>query len=376
MKVYTMIVVFLSVFLVACNTNNTQNISFEQATAVFSNNIKNIQKTTELLWFTWQKATNLSLDIYGENQDFKLSSSLLLSWVANYQDSKAQLNTQIDLYFRDKSEQKENILSWFISNILIDNNLYFFINNSFLNIGTWNYQGELLTLISQNLENKRIRVINTKNNKIKLLNNNIQSILDVLSQVDKFIFVEEVSYEWDLAYKIEILSENRQTNTIKGMLIVHSPSDIELKIEKANVYLWDQKHFIKWNIWSAGGSLRFQNAQTLEKTTQISWEKTKRNISLNISNQLNGQPTIDLGIKLSPQTTQQQTTVQINGIINISPLLIYGSDLEKNIQIDINGQYVFKDISQTNITQPGSYILREQILWDQFSLETIMAKTK
>jgi len=71
---------------------------------------------------------------------------------------------------------------------------------------------------------------------------------------------------------------------------------------------------------------------------------------------------------------KEKKIIQINGLLSVSPLLIYGSNLEKNIQIDINGQYEFSDIENFNILKPDSYVLIDQILWDKFSLETLQTK--
>jgi len=382
MRKYTIILLFVSILLVGCNTKKTQILSFAQTVNVFSDSIKNIQTAIDALWFTWHKSIDLFLETDWENGDFKLRSNLNTQAIVDYQDSKLQSNTSFDAYFWDKWEQKESSISWNISNTLIKNDLYFMTNDIVLDAWTWNYQGDLLHLIVQNIKDKRIKITTQQDKIISKTYYDIQFVLNTFSSQDAFQLTEQISYDGKVAYKATIKPEilqqinsdtNLQINRFQWMFIIHSTSKIELKLEDVEIST-DQKLLIKGSILPKSWKLRIQQPDVLEKIIEISRESNKRYMSLSIASLLNLKEMIWLDARLYPKKTPHETETQINWMLNISPLIIYGSDLEKNIQIDINGQYIFNDIKQPNITKPDSYVLWEQIIWDEFSLETIMTK--
>lgn len=359
-------------------------MSFKQASSVFSHTIKDIQKTSNILWFDGFKSTNLDLEVFGENKDFKLKTKIASSGLANTLEYKRQLDTNISIYFWDKGEQSEHNLSWNISNIIIEDELYSLLQNPRLNLWTWNYQGTLMSLIATNIENKRIKT-KFPYKKLKSTTQDIKYILNKLSAWEVFYLVEIASYEWKLAYRVELMpnilqdinsNTDIQISRFQWLLIVRSAAKVELKIENLET-VNTQTNFssiVKWSIKPQEGLIKFQSKKNLEKIIQLSWEKNRKNISLSIDSLLNTQEMLWLDLKLYPNGTSYETSIQVNGMLNISPLMIYGSDLEKDIKIDINGQYDFKDIQNPQITKPDSYILWEQILWDEFSLETIINK--
>lgn len=359
-------------------------MSFKQASSVFYHTSKDIQKIGNILWLDWFKSTNIDLEIFGENKDFKLKTNIISLWLANYLEYKRKLDTSIDIYFWDKLEQSEYKISWDISNIIIKEDIYSLLQNSKINIGTWNYKWEMMTLIIENLENKRINY-KFPHKSIKNTTQDIKYILDKLSKWEVFNLMEVASYEWKLAYRVELIPNILQdinSNTeiqidgFQWLLIVRSAAKIELKIEKLEIHNIQNKNslIVKWSINTQEGVIKFQSKNNLEKIYQLSWQKNRKNISISIDKLLNTQKIFWLDLKLYPKWATDETTIQINGLLNISPLMIYGSDLEKDIKIDINGQYYFKDINSPQIKKPDSYILWEQILWDKFSLETIIKK--
>jgi hypothetical protein len=381
MKKYAIILIFISVFLIWCDTKTWQTMRFNQASSIFSNTIQELQQTSAILWLDGFKSIDLNLDIFGENKDFKLKSEIKTTWFVNYLDNDIQSDTRLNLYFWDKSEQEENNISWELLNIIIQDNLYSILKSSKLNIWTWNYQGELISLIANNLENKWIKTVIP----YKSLKNRVQDIkyiMSKLTQSDVFSLTETVSYEWNVAYRVELkpsilqdINSNTdiQVDNFQWLLVVRSASEVEFRIEQLDIS-WSQEIIIKWFVLPQEWRLRFQLKNNLEDITQFSWEKHKKNISFSVSKLQNTKEMIWLGIKLYPKSTSHKTSIQINWILNFSPMMIYWSDLEKDIKIDINGQYDFADIQDPHIIKPDSYILWDQILWDQFSLETIIVE--
>jgi len=43
-------------------------------------------------------------------------------------------------------------------------------------------------------------------------------------------------------------------------------------------------------------------------------------------------------------------------------MFVFGTDLEKDIKIDINGEYVFNHTSNVSFRPPDSYVFLQQIL--------------
>lgn len=384
MKKYLIILLFIGTIIAWCATDKGQTMNFKQASSIFSHTIKNIQETTNMLWLDGFKSDNIDLEIFWENLDFKLQTNIISSGNNNYLEHKRDLKTSIDLHFLDKIEQSEYQVSWNISNIIIEDNIYTLLNNSKTNLWTWNYQWDLVTLIADNLKGKRIKTT-FPYKWIKTTTQDIKYILERLSAWEIFNLVETINYEWKLAYRIELIpsilqdinsNTDMQIISFQWLLIVRSASKVELKIETLEISNTKNTNWliIKWSVLPQEGVLSFQSHDNLEKIMQISWEKNRKNICLFIDNLLNTQEILWLDLKLYPKSISDQTSIQINGILNISPLMIYWSDLEKDIKIDINGYYDFKDIQNPQIKKPDSYILWEQILWDRFSLETIMSK--
>lgn len=382
MKKYTIILLFLTIFLVWCNINKPQSISFEQASDIFFNTIKDIHKSVDLLSFDWSKFTSLDLEIFWENRDFKLKTNIFLSGIINYSENENKIDTNVNLYFWDKNKKWEYKISWNISNIAIDDNVYLLFRNPEINLGTWNYQWELMKLIAKNLENKWIKT-KISNELIKKTKQDMKYILNRISSWYIFELKKIVSYEWDTAYKIDISQNilqdinsntNIHINTFKWLLIVRSASKVELKIEELNITNTQTKnsYIIKWFIDPQKWLIKLQQQNDLKKLIQVSWKKFKKHILISIDNLSNNQKILWLDLKLYPQKTSYHNGTQINWILSISPLIIYWSDLEKDVKIDINGLCKFEDIQNVKINKPDSYILLEQILWDEYSLEAIM----
>ncbi len=372
----------MGVLLAGCSTKTWQTMWFTQASSIFSDTIQNIQQTTNNLWFTWSKSVWLFLDIFGENKDFKLNSNILLSGAIDYTNQQLKSNTALDLYFWDKHEKQENIVSWDISNVFVNNELFFILNDSYIDIWTGNYQSKLLSLIVKNLENKRIVNNIPQHQNMTNLLLDLNYILATLSSWHIFQMTEQASYEGKLAYKVSLTPEIIQdinTNTdfqidsFQWLLIVRSASKVELKIEQLQITHKNKSNSISINghIAEKDWILKFQTMP--DDIIQIWRKQARKSISLAISKTVNQQKLVDINLKLYPKLTPTETKTQINWILSISPLIIYGSDLEKNIEIDINWEYYAKDIENTQIKKPDSYILWEQILWDKFSLETIMS---
>jgi len=367
--------------LVWCSKNEKINLDFQQTNSLFVKEIKEINNSLNSLWFSWLKNIEIYLDIFWENQDFKLNSALDISWSINYQQKKSLSSLSLDSYFWDKSEQQESLISWKISNISIENDSYFKIKNPNINIWRWNFQWDLINIISDNIKDKWIKVEKQNNFFVHNTYNNIRNTLNILSSSGTFQKLETLTYENNLAYKVtfspQSLNTLNQNNHCKikdfeWLFIINSNSEIILKIQNMLVALKDKEYNIKWFIWPKDSEIKIQEKKQAEKIKKVNFSFNKKNIEVSFSSLLNIKEMFNIYLKLYPKTKNNRQEIQINSIFSVSPILIYWSDLEKNIQIDINGQYLFQEIDKTNIKKPESYVLWQQILWDSFSLQTIM----
>ncbi|HKL44206.1 MAG TPA: hypothetical protein VJ892_02930 [Candidatus Absconditabacterales bacterium] len=381
MKKYFIVFLFLSLFFVGCSKNEKINLDFQQTNSLFVKEIKEINNSLNLLGFSGLKNIEIYLDIFGENQDFKLNSALDISGSINYQQKKSLSSLSLDSYFWDKSEQQESLISGKISNISIENDSYFKIKNPNINIGRGNFQGDLINIISDNIKDKWIKVEKQNNFFVHNTYNNIRNTLNILSSSGTFQKLETLTYENNLAYKVtfspQSLNTLNQNNHYKikdfeGLFIINSNSEIILKIQKMLVSLKDKEYNIKGFIGPKDSEIKIQEKKQAEKIKKVNFSFNKKNIEVSFSSLLNIKEMFNIYLKLYPKTKNNRQEIQINSIFSVSPILIYGSDLEKNIQIDINGQYLFQEIDKTNIKKPESYVLGQQILGDSFSLQTIM----
>ena len=386
MKKYAIIIVFISIVFTGCSRNSWQEMSFTQASDMFFHNSVFSQDMTKNIWLTWVKSLWLSLGIFWENRDFKLNLDTDLSWDVDYNQNLAQTKTQATIKFEDKTQDRQNHISWNISNRLIDQKVYSILEDFYIDIWSGNYQSDLFKLIAQNLEWKRIQS-QINNDKIKIFQN-IKSIINIISSAQNFDYVEAVTYDWLLAYKIQLNSQaisqikaqtDIEINSFDCLLVVHSSSNVELKLQQVefktpqNTKLSDTFTKIKWTISHKDIDLTISSSDKPEEQIKFKLEKHKRHIYLSIESLLHFKKMLSLNIKLQPKIDQDTANIQINGIVSISPLIVYWSDLEKNIEIDINGQYYFSDIEGIDISQPDSFILGWQILWDDYSLETLLS---
>lgn len=381
MKKLTILLLFFVVFLMWCKNSSWQELTFIQASDIFFETTKKTAQKYDILGFN---AIWLSFDIFWDNKDFKLHSKIETSGFVDYTIHNLQSDTNILVNFLDKYENKESVLSGHISNIVVDNNLYWKLNDFYIDIWTWNYQSELLRLITQNLQNKRIKLL-----KDWEINNEIKDLIfikDLISTLqtpqDLFELIQEATYDGNLAYKIRLnptivdqINKNTdiQINKFNWLLVIYSSSNIELKLEN----LETQNTKITWTISNKKVKLQFKpiniDENTKSQTTQLLLEQNKKSIAVQFSSLLYLKEMIWLKLQIYPKLTQSGSKTQINWLLTISPLIIYWSDLEKNIEIDINGQYDLQHTTPFIINQPPSYILGDQILWDTFSLQTLLS---
>ena len=386
MKKYIIILAFISLIFTGCSKNLWQDMSFTQASSIFFQDSVLSHDFLSYLWFTWNKTIDLFVDVFWENKDFKLDSEIELSGMVVYDNPTSQTTTYTDINFLDKHKNRQNYISWVMSNKIIDQKLYSILDNFYLNIGSGNYQTDLFKMIAQNLQWERIESkLNTDQvQKLK----DISFIFNIISSGSLFNYTETTTYDGLLAYKIQLNSNSRdmifnqtkiQTNNFDCLLVVHSNSRVELKLQQVEFKARDNQNSIKikWSISHDSIYLTMTPSNKPQEQLKLWLEQHKKYLNLSIENLLYLQKMTSLNLKLNPKINRTTTIIQLNWVFSISPLIVYWSDLEKNIEININGQYYFSDIKDTdkiNISKPESFVLGSQILWDSYSLETLISQ--
>lgn len=386
MKKYIIILAFISLIFTGCSKNLWQDMSFTQASSIFFQDSVLSHDFLSYLWFTWNKTIDLFVDVFWENKDFKLDSEIELSGMVVYDNPTSQTTTYTDINFLDKHKNRQNYISWVMSNKIIDQKLYSILDNFYLNIGSGNYQTDLFKMIAQNLQWERIESkLNTDQvQKLK----DISFIFNIISSGSLFNYTETTTYDGLLAYKIQLNSNSRdmifnqtkiQINNFDCLLVVHSNSRVELKLQQVEFKARDNQNSIKikWSISHDSIYLTMTPSNKPQEQLKLWLEQHKKYLNLSIENLLYLQKMTSLNLKLNPKINRTTTIIQLNWVFSISPLIVYWSDLEKNIEININGQYYFSDIKDTdkiNISKPESFVLGSQILWDSYSLETLISQ--
>jgi hypothetical protein len=144
-----------------------------------------------------------------------------------------------------------------------------------------------------------------------------------------------------------------------------------LKIDSL-IIKWPKEITINGLFWDNSGYISIKETNTPEKSYDFSRKISKKQTSFTFSQNQNYQDLIKLNINLYHKFLHDVAKNYIDWDLTISPLIIYWSDLEKEIEIDITGEQSFYKIPNRNILEPDSYIFLNQILWDEFSLQTLL----
>jgi hypothetical protein len=207
-------------------------------------------------------------------------------------------------------------------------------------------------------------------------------LLNTLSSSSTFENVEQVSYEWDNAYKIKIKKDI--LNYIKGqtdieivdfdwLFIIRSNDQVDLKINNMQIIYknnsWKKTLVINWTIWEDGWILNFSKD---EENIEISFEIHRKYTKIIISKSINFNQTRSFGTSISKSQKDNSNKFNIKWDMKISPIVIYWSDLEKELEINIKCLYENFSWEVFDIKEPDSYILLEQILWDEFSIKNFI----
>jgi len=313
MKKYIIILAFICLLIMGCSRNSWQEMMYSQVSDIFFQNNILSQDFISYLWFTWNKTIGLSLDVFWENKDFQLDSNIMLSGIAMYDNIITQTATQANIKFLDKHKNRQNYISWVISNKIIDQKLYSILDQFYLNIGSWNYQTDLFKMIAQNLQWNRIES-KLYTNQTQVFKD-IKFIFNIISSGNSFNYIDTTTYDGSLAYKIQLNSNardmiynqtNTQINSFDCLLVVRSNSRVELKLQQLEFKTKNNQDFIKikWGVSHNTAEFTITSSDKPQEQLKFWLEQHKRHFDLSIESLLHFQKMTSLNLKLSPKTTK------------------------------------------------------------------------
>lgn len=354
-------------------------LPFEQTQNIVLENIHFLlNKNNSFFQFQNQFA---QCDINSDDENMKLDSNIIFSGFIDTQNNKT-LDLYPDIYFFDKKKFAEIFTTWLIQNLYHKNQYYTKLSGFSINMWKWNYESNLRNIIIDNLSGKRIKYDSIKFDNIKNIQNNIEFLLNTISASSTFENIEQVSYEWNIAYKVTIKEDilkyiKEQTDIeisdFEWLFIIRSDDQVDLRINNMKVIykngLWTQNFDVNWIIWENEWILIFsKDGENIE----ISFEKHRKYTKLDISKSINFNKIRNFTTNISNSQKENSNRLSLKWDIQISPLLIYWTDLEKQLEINIKCLYENFSWEILEINEPESFVLLEQILGDEFSIKNFI----
>ncbi len=366
-----------------CTTNDNEKIflSFEKSENIVLENIHTVLSENNS-FFQFQNYST-QCDIKSDDENLKLDANISFSGFLDAEKNEI-LDLVPNIYFFDKKKIAEISTSWMIQNLYQENQYYTKLSWFSIDMWKWNYESNLRHMIINNLSGKRIKYNSTKFDNIRNTQKNIEFLLNTISASSTFENTEQVSYEWDIAYKVAIKDDilkyiKEQTNieitNFDWLLIIRSEEKVDLRINNMDITyqndLWTKDFTVNWIIWDDNWILIFsKDGESIE----FSFEKHRKYTRLEISKSINFNQIWTFGANISKSQKEESNKLSLKWLLQISPKVIYWSDLEKELEINIKCFYEnfgWEDINIT-IREPDSYILLEQILWDEFSMKNFI----
>ena len=166
---------------------------------------------------------------------------------------------------------------------------------------------------------------------------------------------------------------NIEITDFDGLFIIRWDDEVDLKINDMQVIykndLWTKIFKINWIIWEDNWILVFSKD---EANIEISYEMHRKYTKINISNSTNFNQIWSFDTNISKVKKGNTNSFNLKWNIQSSPIVIYWSDLENNLKIDIKCLYENFSWEVFDLKEPDSYVLLDQILWDEFSIKNFI----
>ena len=380
-KIRRFSIIFLLLISWCSKQNEKVFLSFEESENIVLEKIHSVLSENNS-FFQFQSYST-QCDIKSDDENLKLDANISFSGFLDAEKNET-LDLVPNIYFFDKKKISEFSTSWMIQNLYQENQYYTKFSWFSIDMWKWNYESNLRYMIINNLSGKRIKYNSIKFDNIRETQKDIEFLLNTISASSTFENVEQVSYEWDIAYKVAIKDDilkyiKEQTNieitNFDGLFIIRSDEKVDLRINNMDIIyqndLWTKSFKVNWIIWDDNWILIFsKDGENIE----FSFEKHRKYTRLEISKSINFNQIWTFGANISKSQREETNKLSLKWVLQISPKVIYWSDLEKELEINIKCFYENFGWEDTNTTikEPDSYILLEQILWDEFSIKNFI----
>ncbi len=369
-----------TIFLWWCQKTSVIEMDFLQASNIFSNQTAQQTKVIKNLFYTWFQHNTSHTTIKWENIDFLLNWIIQNSWQVAYDDLQYDVDSILDIKFLDKKNKNKFYFSGKIQLKNILDQSFFNIQDFYLDLWAGNYQWDLTHIILESLSNKRIKTDNHQIQKILTDKKFIQVLLETISNTNIFVPQEQVKYDGNLAYRV-LLSEEivnwiySQTQMLlsdfKWKIVIKNTDDVFLQID--NLMITNKENLIiKWHIGKNDWEINISNKQNQNQKNKIVWKLSPKEKEIIFKKIKNHHDIVTVSLKIYSKHYVDKVINELRAVLQISPLFIYWSSLEKEIKININSKQTLKTPPFYNIKKPDSYIILDQLLWDNFSLQKIL----
>lgn len=373
------VIIFLLLISWCSRSNEKIFLTFESCEKIVSDNINSSLNENKSI-SEYQNFYN-QCEIKSDDDNIKLNSNIKSSWFLD-KSKNEKIDIYPEIYFFDKKWKNEVSISGSILNFYRENQYFTKFSWFSIDMWKWNYESNLRYIIMENLWDKWIRFDSIKFNNVREWQKNIKFLLNTIFSSSVFENMWQVTYEWNIAYKISIKQDilsflkdqtNIEITDFDWLFVIKSNDNVDLKINNMQVIykndLWTKNINIKWVIWKDDWILKFsRDGENIE----ISFEKYRKYTKLNISKSISFDQIWNITTNISQSKKENSNIFNIKWDIKISPMVIYWSDLENELKINIKCLYENFSWEVFEIKEPESYILLDQILWDEFSIKNFI----
>lgn len=374
--------VFLFVFVLICWCSFEKEdifLPFEEVSNKFSEKMFLLLDETNL--FFEYPNYSVNFNAFWDNDSIETNLDILYSW---YIDEDKIEDTYADFSFFDKTNHDQISFSWFIQNIKKSND--FFVNFSGVSVDMWkwNYRSDLRYTIVDNLWWKWIKYEKKDDGKMKNLYNDLSFIFNTMFSSSAFENDWEAKYEWKNVYKIHIKDDilkflnsrdNIKINKFEWLFIIESENSINMQINNLELSYFGWKTSKNIKIKGLFNEKAWNFVLYVDDNVfEINYKLFKKHINLTVLNSKNFENIWSINTNIYRSKKDDVKKYNINWILMIFPEFFYWSNLENELKINIKCLYENYNWENLNliIQEPDSYILLDQILWDEFSIKNFI----
>ena len=380
MKKILLVFIFVFVFVSWCSFEKEDVfLLFEEVSDKFSENMFFL-----LSWMSsFFEYSNywINCNTFWDNDNIETNLDIFYSW---YVDEDKIEDVYADFYFFDKTNHDQISFSWFMQNIKKSNDYFVNFSGVSIDMWKWNYKSDLWYTIVDNLWGKWIKYEKKDDGKMKSLLDDVNFIFNTIFSSSVFENDWEAKYEWKNVYKIHIKDDilnflngrdNIKISKFDWLFIIESENSINMQINDLELFYvdWETSKDIKIKWLLNEKSWNFV-LYIDDNVFDVNFKLYKKHINLTILNLKNFENIWEINTNIYRSKKDDVKKYDINWIFTIFHEFFYWSNLENEMKINIRCLYENYNWEDLNliIQEPDSYILLDQILWDEFSIKNFI----